>query len=106
MSARAGTPMELISFRVEATRPTTRPVLAAVDSAYSAPDAPRTRQVYLRETGFVDCAIVDFRTIAPGAALAGPAIVERDTTTVWIPPGCSAEMDDLGNISIRLGAAP
>ena len=105
-TTRAGTPMELISFRVEATRPTTRPVLAAVDSAYSTPGATSTRQVYLRETGFVDCAIVDFRTIAPGAAIAGPSIVERDTTTVWIPPGCSAEMDDLGNISIGLGAAP
>ena len=104
-TTRAGTPMELISFRVEATRPTTRPVLATVDSAYSTLARLR-RAVYLRETGFVDCAIVDFRTIAPGAAIAGPSIVERDTTTVWIPPGCSAEMDDLGNISIGLGAAP
>ena len=105
-TTRSGSPMELISFRVDATRPTSRPALATVEAGYEAPSQPRTRKVYLRDTGFVDAVIADFRTFVPDTTLDGPAIVERDTTTVWIPPGCSATIDSFGNISIELNAAP
>lgn len=105
-TTRTGSPMELISFRVDVTRPTSRPTLATVEAGYEASPHARTRKVYLRDMGYVDAVIVDFRTLTPDASLDGPAIVERDTTTVWIPPECSATMDTLGNIAIELDAAP
>ncbi|MGB0630928.1 MAG: hydantoinase/oxoprolinase family protein [Alphaproteobacteria bacterium] len=104
-TTRAGTPMELISFRVDATRPTARPTLATVETGYRAAGDARTRPVYLRESGFVDATVVDFRTLSPDAPLAGPSVIERNTTTVWVPAGCTAAMDTLGNIAIDLGIA-
>ena len=100
-TTRPESPLELISFRVEASHPTQRPDLAAVESGYTAPPEVRLRPVYLRGRGFVDAEIVDFRTLAAGAAMAGPAVIERDTTTLWIPPGCTATMDAWGNIAIE-----
>ena len=81
-TTRADSPMELISFRVDATRPTARPALADIEPGYTASDGPKTRQIYLREHGSTDAHIVDFRTLTPGTALPRPAVVERDTTTI------------------------
>ena len=102
-TTRADSPMEMVSFRVDATRPTTRPALADIASGYAAGTEPKTRQIYLRERGYTDASIFDFRTLTPGTALPGPAVVERNTTTIWIPPGCTATMDSLGNIAMELG---
>jgi N-methylhydantoinase A len=33
--------------------------------------------------------------------LSGPAIVEQDDTTVLIPPGWSADVDEAGNLHLR-----
>ena len=44
--------------------------------------------------------------LAPGARLAGPAlIVEHETTTV-VPPGWEAQVDSLGHLHLRLQAPP
>jgi len=46
-----------------------------------------TRDVYFPEGGFVPATIVRRDAIAPGATLAGPAIVEFMDSTVVVPPG-------------------
>lgn len=97
---RAETPLELISFRVEATHPTSRPALAALDETAIAPSGPKTRPVYLRDTGFVDADIISFAALKTGPTYHGPAVIERDTTTIWLPPGASATMDTLGNLAV------
>ncbi|MEE2997561.1 MAG: hydantoinase/oxoprolinase family protein [Pseudomonadota bacterium] len=102
-TTRADTPMELISFRVDATHTTARPQLAPIASGNAGPDDVRTRPIYLRETGFVDAEIINFQALSVSVPLLGPAVIERDTTTVWIPPGCMATMDTLGNIAIEMG---
>ena len=99
-TVRAETPLELISFRVEATHATRRPALAERDNTAIVQAAPKTRQVYLRDTGYVEADIIDFAALKPGTACRGPAVIERDTTTVWLPPGATATMDSFGNISI------
>jgi N-methylhydantoinase A len=37
-----------------------------------------------------------------GAAFDGPAIVEQMDSTIVVPPGWQAEVDDYGNIVLRL----
>ncbi|PPR10246.1 MAG: Acetophenone carboxylase gamma subunit [Alphaproteobacteria bacterium MarineAlpha11_Bin1] len=102
---RAGSPMEIITFRVDATRSTNRPVLAKVNAVCPASHKSNTRQIYLRNSGHIEASVINFRTISPDSLISGPAILERDTTTIWIPPGCSARMDSWGNIEVNLSEA-
>ena len=51
-----------------------------------------------------DAEIYDFRYLVPATMILGPAVIERDTTTIWIPPGNSAQMDKYGNIVIGMEA--
>ena len=104
-TTRSETPMELISFRVEATHPTRRPELAAINDTRIAAGEQRKRQVYIRGTGFMDAEIMDFETLQAGRTYSGPSVIERTTTTIWLPPGASATMDIYGNLSITPGEA-
>ena len=97
---RTATPLELISFRVEARHATRRPVLAALNETATSVSGAKTRPVYLRDTGYMDAEIIDFAALKAGPNYHGPAVIERDTTTIWLPPGASATMDTLGNLTI------
>ena len=97
---RAQTPLELISFRVDATHPTRRPALAALDQTAITSSVSRTRPVYLRGTGYIDADIIDFRALKSDTTYGGPAVIERDTTTIWLPPGATATIDTFGNLAI------
>jgi len=48
--------------------------------------------------------IVARATLAPGAELAGPAIVHEETSTTVVPPGASLRVDDYGFLIITLDA--
>ena len=102
-TTRSATPLELISFRVEASHPTARPKLARLGPGPAAPAEIPVRDVYIRGRGWVPAEIHDFRTLAPGVRLAGPAVIERDTTTIWLPPGATATLDPYGNLEIDPG---
>jgi N-methylhydantoinase A len=68
-------------------------------------DAARTgsREVYFGEAGgFLDAAIYDRLALPAGATFDGPAIVEQMDSTVVVPPGWRAAVDDYGNIVMRL----
>jgi N-methylhydantoinase A len=72
---------------------------AAADVAGAA--EPRTRRIWLE--GWTDVPVHDFARLAGGAALAGPAIVASDTTTVLLRGGDSATFDPRGWLDIRVG---
>ena len=61
-------------------------------------DAPRAAR---RRRGR-RCRCFDFAALAPGQVVAGPAIVESDTTTVLLLPGDAARMDGRGWLDIAL----
>lgn len=105
-TTRAGTPLELISFRVEAIRPTEKPPLALLDTAGRTGQPTGTRQVYHRGGGWLDAEIHDFERLLPGAKISGPAVIERNTTTIWLPPWASAVLDPFGNVEIDTGVDP
>jgi N-methylhydantoinase A len=61
------------------------------------------RPVYFSEAGgFLDTAIYDRSGLPAGARFDGPAIVEQMDSTVVVPPDWRAEVDDYGNIVLRL----
>ena len=66
------------------------------------PAPKQTRRAMLDgRSGWMDVPVFDYRVLATGTELSGPSIVEAQTTTVVIPPGTSAIVDDLGNLIIR-----
>jgi N-methylhydantoinase A len=66
--------------------------------------APRTqRPVYLG--GWHEAPVFDFDALAPGQAIAGPAVIEAATTTVLLRPGDHAQVTELGWLDIALTEA-
>ena len=102
---RSQTPLELISFRVEALKVTETPPLARLVGKRTAEaSAPAgTRKVYRRGAGWTEAAIHRLDALGVDVPLHGPAIVESDNTTVWLPPESVARLDAFGNLDIRPG---
>jgi N-methylhydantoinase A len=59
--------------------------------------------VYLQvERGFEETPIYDYARLRSGHVVPGPAVIEVPTTTVAVPAGRTARVDELGNIRIAL----
>ncbi len=55
--------------------------------------------------GLVMATVWDGEAMLPGARVAGPALIERRDTTVYVPGGMCAVMDDLENVVIDVRGA-
>jgi N-methylhydantoinase A len=62
------------------------------------------REAYF-DGGYTSTAIYDFGALSTGAEIAGPSIIEAPTTTVVVPPGQNATVDDYRNIHLEPAAA-
>ena len=61
------------------------------------------RPVYVHASGgLVDLPVYDGRSISSGSSIAGPAIIEEETTTILLLPGHIAEMDRQGNYLVTV----
>jgi N-methylhydantoinase A len=63
---------------------------------------PRGARRIMLESGLADVPVYDFAALGADQAVAGPAIVESDTTTVLLLPGDAARMDARGWLEITL----
>jgi N-methylhydantoinase A len=100
-TTRAQAPLEIISFQAEAVTPTEKPAFSPLfENKPASPAPPRRRPVYLRGRGFIDAAVYSFDRLAPDIPMAGPAIIERESTTIWLPPSTRATLDVYGNLTI------
>jgi N-methylhydantoinase A len=99
--------LQLITYRTQAVgQLSVRPRLADVGRASGDPPAAARRRVYLdARRGWQEAAVYDYRDLAAGHELTGPAIVEAPTTTVALPEGCAGTVDRLGNLVIRYASA-
>ncbi|MCC6887561.1 MAG: hydantoinase/oxoprolinase family protein [Hyphomicrobiales bacterium] len=105
-TVRREAPLEVISFRAEAVRTTEKPGFSALFAGKrDAPERHRRRPVYRREDGWIDAAVVAFDALAPERPLVGPAVIERQSTTIWLPPAARASLDVYGNLAIDLSTA-
>jgi N-methylhydantoinase A len=65
--------------------------------ARSGTDAVKTkRPVWFRETGVIDATIYDRRRMPSGLQVTGPAVIESLESTILVPPGWRAEMNEDG----------
>jgi N-methylhydantoinase A len=93
--------VELITFRVEALVAVPRRPTAPVGRRAGAALEPiGSRRVVTRQYGAADAAVYDGAALLAGDRMAGPALVDRSDTTIFIPTGHRAEVDAFGNLHI------
>ena len=95
--------LQLITYRTQAVGVLPiRPLLAEINPGAGDPKPAGTRRVFLdARRGWQDADIYDYRDLAAGHELKGPAVVEAPTTTVALPEGRIGRVDRLGNLVIR-----
>src|SRR5438132_12615439 len=54
------------------------------------------RQIWFRQSGVIDAAIYDRKRMPAGLTLAGPVVIESLESTILVPPGWHAIMDEHG----------
>jgi N-methylhydantoinase A len=94
--------IEVVAISVDAVGATPKPQLkryelSGSDSSH-AKKGSRRAYFTLPERGFRETAIYDYTRLESGNRLAGPAIIETPFTTVVVPGGADAEMDEYRNI--------
>ncbi len=62
------------------------------------------RLIYLG--GWTQVPVFDFLALAAEQSVAGPAIIESDTTTVLLRPGDTARFDARGWLDVTIDAPP
>ena len=102
-----GEPVELVNFRAIATVPTAKPAFPRLERTDSDGAAARIgeRPAWFDGSGDpVLTPVLDRDQLDAGVVLTGPAIIEEPGATTVLLPGQRAEVDDLGNIVIAVGA--
>jgi N-methylhydantoinase A/oxoprolinase/acetone carboxylase beta subunit len=68
---------------------------------------PTSRDVYWRDfREFRATNVYEGPSLSPGSLIDGPSIIDYPDTTVVLPLGASAEIDELGNVVIDVGNEP
>ncbi|MBI4528212.1 MAG: hydantoinase/oxoprolinase family protein [Deltaproteobacteria bacterium] len=76
--------------------PELRPLSHGIGSGAAA--RKRSRPVFFKEMGYIDCPCYERSALDGGARIAGPAIIEAFDSTTVIPPAWSLRCDQLGNL--------
>jgi N-methylhydantoinase A len=101
---RLDSPVELVNFHVAGLLPVAKPALPTIDGIGA--DLSRAlrghRRVDFAEQGIHESPVYLREKLPADARLAGPAIVEEPATTIVVPPGDSARVDEYGNIHITI----
>jgi N-methylhydantoinase A len=102
----AGAGIEVVTVSAEARgRLAAQSAVRALPAARAEgpPTQTGTREVFWpRERRAIETAILDGASLAPGHEVEGPAVVELPHTTIAIPPGYKAVVDELGDCVIEL----
>jgi N-methylhydantoinase A len=94
---REGAPIEVYQLAVQAVGVTPKPELARyeLEPGAALPEPLATRGVHFDEHDeAVDTPVYDRTTLPAGARVEGPAIIEQLDSTVVVPPGVAAEIDE------------
>jgi len=105
-----GVPIEALNFRVVVSGPLPDISVSGAKPAAAAPAAtpsPKgTRKAYFPEAGgYVDTPVYDRYTLTPGAAFAGPAIIEERESTTVAGPGARVRVDGRLTLVLEPGEA-
>ncbi|MBW7851322.1 MAG: hydantoinase/oxoprolinase family protein [Rhodospirillales bacterium] len=96
-------PVEIVNLRVVAMGRIAKPDLQKIDRKTALADALKCRrQVWFKDSGFVETDIYQRDLLPQGATFDGPAIVEQADTTIVMPPRTHCRVDDYGNLVINV----
>lgn len=92
--------IEIYGLRVEAVGTVRKPEFNKEEPSGTLEEALKeTRDVYFEESGgFVETAVYDRTKIPVLSEFAGPAIIDQLDSTIVVPPGCTAKVDEYRNI--------
>ena len=89
-------PVQIVSVRLAAIG-AIAPLAIRDQQARSGEQAIKSkREIWFRETGAVDAAIYDRKSMHAGQQATGPAVIESLDSTILVPPEWRAKMDDDG----------
>ncbi|MCC5974208.1 MAG: hydantoinase/oxoprolinase family protein [Rubellimicrobium sp.] len=106
-SFRLVAPVEIVNFHVSGRGLVAAPQIPRIAPAPEGeePQADATRQVDFDEGGIHSARIYARHRLAAGHVLVGPAVVEEPATTLIVPPGWRARVDEFGNLRVTRSAA-
>ncbi|MFO7927574.1 MAG: hydantoinase/oxoprolinase family protein [Halobacteriota archaeon] len=92
-------PVELVNLRVTAVGATPTPPSTEREGTATEPPTPLGhREVVLGADERVETPYYNRDDLGTGHELTGPAVVESDNTTIWIPPSFDGSIDRFGNL--------
>ena len=95
-------PIEVVNLRLTAMIPTAKSQSSYLQSPSSQTLPPNRHCYFGRETGWLEVPVLS-RDELGGESEGGPLIVEEYDTTILVPPRCTAQRDEWGNIVIEIG---
>ena len=97
-------PVHIVSVRLAAVG-TLPPLAIRAQPAPSGTDARKSRrEVWFRATGALDAAVYDRGLMPAGFHATGPAVIESLESTILVPPGWQAKMNDDGFVLLTRGS--
>jgi N-methylhydantoinase A len=98
--------IEISAIRVDAVGRVAKPRLKTQrgKSANAAAAKKGRRKIFFTrpERRFIDTDVYDYRRLAPGARIKGPAVVELPFTTALVPPGFQVSVDSYQNLIMKV----
>jgi N-methylhydantoinase A len=91
-------PLELVSLRVRAVGRRPKPPLASRRATTSGSGEPKGERQVLHGGRHERAVVYARATLAPGAGVDGPAVIESVDSTVYVPSGWMSRTDDHGNL--------
>ncbi|WP_029138639.1 hydantoinase/oxoprolinase family protein [Nakamurella lactea] len=98
-----GAPVELVTLRAYGLGATVRATMTRYDDGPGgAPRSAGSRRIHVGRVGEPDdVPTVLSRELQPGHRLDGPAVIDADDTTIWIPAGFTATVDSYRNLHLE-----
>lgn len=94
-----GSEVELVNLRIRGVVPRPRPRLPRLRRVKPDPARHEPGRVFVRR--WLPCVFVPRDVLAPGEQLRGPAVVEEETATTFVPPGWRLGVDPFGHLAIE-----
>jgi len=96
-------PAEIVSVRCAVIGILPKPEIVPIRKGGERPDAePAWRKVYFDRYGYVDTPVYARTDLTAGNKIEGPALIEEYATTTVVTPGDQLEVDQLGNLMIKV----
>ena len=101
-------PVEIVNFKVRGVGRVMRPKLKGLPegSADASQAYTSSRQVFFRQTGWVECPHYDRSKLVANNQIDGPAVINEFDSTVLVLPDHAVLVNRFGDLILTLGQAP